>query len=107
MRGKENIIFGYIILFLFVSQITAMGAPTIFEDVVEEPHELVPDPPERLFSFQTIAYIGGTMTIFFQLMSVGTEWAILSAVLVVPFVIFVLWVVLRMLMEIIGAIIPG
>lgn len=107
MRGMESIIFGYIVFFMFVSQITAMGAPIIFEDVIEDPHDLAPEPPERLLSFETITYIGRSMTIFFQLMRVGTEWALLSAVLVIPFVIFVLWVVLRMLIEIIGAIIPG
>jgi len=104
MRGKEQIIFGYLIFFVVVSQITAMGAPTIFEGVLDNPNELVCEPRGIL---GTMNCVWQNMTIFFRLMTVDTNIALLSTIFVIPFVIMIAWVILRFSIDILNAVIPG
>lgn len=104
MRGKETIIFGYIVFFLVISQLTAMGAPTVFNDVLTNPDDYICE-PDGIFG--SLRCVWQNMGIFFDLMKVGTEWAMLSAAMVIPFVIMVAWVVLRLLIDLINAIVPG
>jgi len=89
-----RIIFGYVLLFTIIAQITAMGAPTIFEGVVENPEDMVCQPT----SFGTaIRCFFQNFSIIFRLMEVSTSYAILSTILLTPFIVILVLVILKLI----------
>lgn len=91
---ETRLIFGYVLLFVIVTQITALGAPTIFEDTIDNPEDLVCQPTG--FTSAVICFFSN-FTILFEMMQVSATYAFLSAILITPFIVIMVILVLRLL----------
>lgn len=91
---KEKIIFGYMIFFMVVSQIAGMGGPSLFSGVISDPQSLVCQPTGVV---SAVTCFFSNLGIFFRLLTVNAQYAILSSILVVPFVVVVAYALVELI----------
>lgn len=95
---KYKLLFAYTVFFSFISQVTAWGAPTILKGVVDSPQELVCQPEGMI---QSLGCFFSNMGIFFRMMTVSTEYAVISSLIISPFIIILVVIVIDWIIEII------
>lgn len=106
--SEVKFIFAYMVFFLFITQITALGSPAFFSGNVE-----IPNPPNCEVStgwWSDVPVIAqakilldmlgcgwNNFTYFFTLMSFSSSITILGAILITPFVIVLMWLLVSWL----------
>jgi len=96
--SKYTILLGYTTFLFFVIQISAMAGATLIKNAPSPP--AAPSTPGAL---ELLSFILNNIVFFFNLMAISTDFLIFGAVVLTPFIIFLLWIII----ELIADLIPG
>jgi len=96
--SKYKIILFYTMFFVIASQLASMGAPVLFEGVLDNPQALACQPTTV---WENVTCFFQNLSIFFRLMTVSSEYAIVSSIIITPLVVLLLILIIETIVDLV------